>query len=109
MSKSVWNAHGVMVCSCVQKIPKWWIWYYWACPVAWTLYGLIASQFGDLDIKLTLTDETQPPQTVSQFVEDNFGFKHSFLPVVAVMHLVFPVLFATIFMFTIKYLNFQHR
>ncbi|CAK8569776.1 unnamed protein product [Lathyrus sativus] len=20
------------------KIPKWWIWYYWICPVAWTVW-----------------------------------------------------------------------
>ncbi|CAM6099489.1 unnamed protein product [Calypogeia fissa] len=92
-----------------KRIPKWWAWYYWACPVAWTLYGLIVSQFGDVDTPLTLTDKTQKPTTVAQFVDSNFGFKHSFLPVVAVMHLVFPVLFAIIFMFTIKYLNFQHR
>jgi hypothetical protein len=92
-----------------KSIPKWWVWYYWACPVAWTLYGLIASQFGDVDTLLTLTDPTQKPEAISVFVENHFGFKHSFLPVVAVMLLVFPVLFATVFMFTIKYLNFQSR
>ncbi|KAI4329206.1 hypothetical protein L6164_021496 [Bauhinia variegata] len=30
------------------RIPKWWIWYYWICPVAWTVYGLIISQYGDV-------------------------------------------------------------
>ncbi|XP_060974370.1 ABC transporter G family member 36-like [Cannabis sativa] len=30
------------------RIPIWWRWYYWACPVAWTLYGLVKSQYGDL-------------------------------------------------------------
>ncbi|KAF5932025.1 hypothetical protein HYC85_028196 [Camellia sinensis] len=30
------------------KIPKWWMWYYWICSVAWTVYGLIASQYGDV-------------------------------------------------------------
>ncbi|KAI3463305.1 hypothetical protein Pfo_019968 [Paulownia fortunei] len=31
------------------KIPKWWIWYYWICPVAWTVYGLIIGQYGDAE------------------------------------------------------------
>ncbi|KAI3455483.1 hypothetical protein Pfo_012146 [Paulownia fortunei] len=34
------------------KIPKWWIWYYWICPVAWTVYGLIVSQYGDIEDKI---------------------------------------------------------
>ncbi|CAM6100567.1 unnamed protein product [Calypogeia fissa] len=90
------------------RIPAWWIWYYWICPVAWTLYGIIVSQFGDLTtLPLLENDGTQT--TVSQFVEDNFGFKHSFLPVVAVIIVVFPLLFATVFMFAIKFLNFQRR
>ncbi|RVW58199.1 Pleiotropic drug resistance protein 1 [Vitis vinifera] len=24
-----------------NRIPVWWRWYYWICPVAWTLYGLL--------------------------------------------------------------------
>ncbi|KAJ4707956.1 Pleiotropic drug resistance ABC transporter [Melia azedarach] len=28
------------------RIPIWWRWYYWICPVSWTLYGLVVSQFG---------------------------------------------------------------
>ncbi|XP_050890340.1 pleiotropic drug resistance protein 1 [Lathyrus oleraceus] len=31
----------------LSRIPIWWKWYYWMCPVAWTLYGLVASQYGD--------------------------------------------------------------
>ncbi|KAL9680966.1 hypothetical protein QQ045_012747 [Rhodiola kirilowii] len=31
------------------RIPKWWIWYYWICPVAWTVYGLIVTQYGDIE------------------------------------------------------------
>ena len=26
-------------------------WYYWCCPISWTLYGLVASHFGDLHNK----------------------------------------------------------
>ncbi|KAI3775043.1 hypothetical protein L1987_49611 [Smallanthus sonchifolius] len=35
------------------KIPIWWRWYYWANPLAWTLYGVIVSQYGDFDDVLT--------------------------------------------------------
>ncbi|XP_020241529.1 ABC transporter G family member 36-like isoform X2 [Asparagus officinalis] len=85
------------------KIPVWWRWYYWICPVAWTLYGLVASQFGDIDDKL------DSGEVVSDFVRTYFGFKHSFLGVVAVVVVAFPVLFAFLFGFSIKVLNFQRR
>ncbi|WOL15051.1 hypothetical protein Cni_G23832 [Canna indica] len=86
------------------SIPIWWRWYYWACPVAWTLYGLVVSQFGDIEETLEDTDET-----VAQFVRSYFGFRHGFLPVVAVVIVAFPVLFAFLFAFSIKTLNFQRR
>ncbi|MBA0843490.1 hypothetical protein Goarm_000675, partial [Gossypium armourianum] len=33
------------------RIPVWWRWYYWVCPISWSLYGLIASQYGDVQDK----------------------------------------------------------
>ncbi|KAK9229255.1 hypothetical protein WN944_022214 [Citrus x changshan-huyou] len=59
------------------RIPVWWRWYYWANPIAWTLYGLIASQFGDVE------DQMENGETVKHFLRDYFGFKHDFLGVVA--------------------------
>ncbi|KAL6006088.1 ABC transporter G member 42 [Asimina triloba] len=63
------------------KIPKWWVWYYWICPVAWTVYGLIVSQYGDLK------DEIQVPgahnQTIKFYVEDHFGYDNNFMGAVA--------------------------
>ncbi|KAK9232141.1 hypothetical protein WN943_022384 [Citrus x changshan-huyou] len=59
------------------RIPVWWRWYYWANPVAWTLYGLIASQFGDVE------DQMENGETVKHFLRDYFGFKHDFLGLVA--------------------------
>ena len=81
----------------------WWRWYVWACPVAWTLYGLVASQFGDIEDKL------ESGQPVSEFVRSYFGFKHDFLGVVAVVIVGFTLLFAFLFGFSIKVLNFQKR
>ena len=82
----------------------WWRWYYWACPIAWSLYGLVTSQFGDVETLLVDSDKT-----VKQFLDDYFGFKHDFLGVVAAVVLGFTVLFALIFAYSIKTFNFQSR
>ena len=71
--------------------------------MAWTLYGLIVSQFGDIT---TPMDDGVP---VKVFVENYFGFKHSWLGLVAAMVVVFAVLFAFLFGFAIMKLNFQRR
>ncbi|KAK9281885.1 hypothetical protein L1049_004792 [Liquidambar formosana] len=85
------------------SMPKWWEWYYWVCPVAWTLYGLLASQFGDNKEKM------DTGVLVEDFLKDYFDFKHDFLGVVAAVVLGFVVLFAFIFAFAIKSFNFQRR
>uniref|UniRef100_A0A7N2LPQ9 ABC transporter domain-containing protein n=1 Tax=Quercus lobata TaxID=97700 RepID=A0A7N2LPQ9_QUELO len=89
--------YGMMT---VASIPIWWRWYSWACPPAWTLYGLVASQFGDKDILDT-------GETVEDFVRDYFGFNHDFLVVVAVVIVGFGTLFAFIFAVAIKLFKFQ--
>lgn len=86
-----------------QQIPVWWRWYYWLCPIAWTLYGLVTSQFGDVEEKL------KEGPTVAEFVRSYFGFNRSFLWVVALVIVAFPVFFAFLFGFSIKMLNFQRR
>ncbi|KAL2318113.1 hypothetical protein Fmac_031989 [Flemingia macrophylla] len=87
----------------LSRIPIWWKWYYWICPVAWTLYGLVASQYGDSK------DTLENGQRVEEFVKSYFGFEHDFLGVVAVVVAGFSVLFALIFAFGIKVFNFQKR
>ncbi|RVW28717.1 Pleiotropic drug resistance protein 1 [Vitis vinifera] len=86
-----------------NRIPVWWRWYYWICPVSWTLYGLVTSQFGDI------TEELNTGVTVKDYLNDYFGFKHDFLGVVAAVVVGFVVLFLFIFAYAIKALNFQRR
>ncbi|XP_059642942.1 pleiotropic drug resistance protein 1-like isoform X2 [Cornus florida] len=87
------------------RIPVWWRWYYWACPVAWTLYGLVTSQFGDMkDVIDTTTGET-----VKQYLDRYYGFEHDFLGAVAGVVVGLAVLFAFIFALAIKAFNFQRR
>jgi len=85
-------------------IPVWWRWYYWACPVAWTLYGLIASQFGDITKIMESENES-----VQEFIRSYFGMKHDFIEICALVVIGTAVLFACIFAVSIKVFNFQRR
>ncbi|KAL8189299.1 hypothetical protein R6Q57_028865 [Mikania cordata] len=85
------------------KIPIWWRWYYWADPNAWTLYGVIISQFGDYDDLLT------NGETVKGYLHRYYGYKHDFIGVVAAVHVGSVILFAVIFAYAIKTFNFQKR
>ncbi|KAK4559269.1 hypothetical protein RGQ29_008487 [Quercus rubra] len=85
------------------NIPVWWSWCYWACPFAWTLYGLIASQFGDIK------DRLDSGQTVEEFLRSYFGCRNDFLGVVSIVTVGITVLFGVSFAFSIKALNFQKR
>ncbi|PRQ25661.1 putative monosaccharide-transporting ATPase [Rosa chinensis] len=99
---SLWNLFsGFLIPR--TRIPIWWRWYYWVCPVAWSLYGLATSQFGDSQNNL------ETGETVEEFMRSYFGFKHEFLGVAAAVVVGFAVLFAFIFALAIKMLNFQRR
>ncbi|XP_025606422.1 pleiotropic drug resistance protein 1 [Arachis hypogaea] len=87
----------------LSRIPIWWKWCYWICPVAWTLNGLVTSQYGDN------MDKLENGQRIKDFVESYFGFHHDFLGVVAIVVAAFSLLFALIFAFGIKVFNFQKR
>ncbi|XP_059293144.1 pleiotropic drug resistance protein 1 [Lycium ferocissimum] len=100
---AIWNLFSGFIVP-RPRMPIWWRWYYWACPVAWTLYGLVASQFGDIQSKLSGSDET-----VEQYLRRYFGFKHDFLGVVAGVLVAYVVVFAFTFAFAIKAFNFQRR
>ncbi|OWM65998.1 hypothetical protein CDL15_Pgr015424 [Punica granatum] len=91
-----------------KRIPIWWRWYYWANPVAWSLYGLLTSQYGDDPWLVKLSDgHTLVP--IRKLLNDVFGFRHDFLGVTAIMVFSFCILFAIIFAFAIKSFNFQKR
>ncbi|CAK9322840.1 unnamed protein product, partial [Citrullus colocynthis] len=88
------------------QIPKWWKWMYYITPTSWTLNCLLTSQYGDLDNTLMVFEEET---TVSAFLRDYFGFHHNQLPLVGVILILFPVVFALLFGFCIGKLNFQKR
>ncbi|KAF3963348.1 hypothetical protein CMV_012251 [Castanea mollissima] len=99
---AIWNIFSGFIIP-HTRIPIWWRWYSWACPFFWTLYGLVASQFGDKKDMLDIGE------TVEDFVRDYFGFNHDFLGVVAIVNVAFVIVFAFTFTMSIKVFNFQRR
>ncbi|KAJ4823985.1 hypothetical protein Tsubulata_051044, partial [Turnera subulata] len=85
-------------------MPKWWVWLYWICPTAWSLRGLFASQYGDIEKEITAFGERK---AINAFLKSYFGYHQGELGVVAVVLLVFPLLFAVSFAIAIAKLNFQ--
>ncbi|KAI3450683.1 hypothetical protein Pfo_007348 [Paulownia fortunei] len=89
-------------------IPIWWRWYYWASPVAWTIYGIFASQIGDQTGELELTGNTARMR-VDEFLKEYLGYDHDFLIAVVFAHVGWVLLFFFVFAYGIKFLNFQRR
>ncbi|KAM0951253.1 putative ABC-type xenobiotic transporter [Dioscorea sansibarensis] len=87
-------------------IPKWWIWLYNIMPMSWMLNALFASQYGDIQKEITVLGETK---SVAIFLQDYFGFHYDRLGLVALILLVFPFSFASLFAYCIGKLNFQRR
>ncbi|EEE56847.1 hypothetical protein OsJ_06460 [Oryza sativa Japonica Group] len=90
-----------------KAIPIWWRWYYWANPVSWTIYGVIASQFGGNGGSISVPGGSHV--AMSQILEDNVGVRHDFLGYVILAHFGFMAAFVLIFGYSIKFLNFQKR
>ncbi|XP_071709163.1 pleiotropic drug resistance protein 1-like isoform X6 [Rutidosis leptorrhynchoides] len=99
---AIWNLFSGFIVP-RTRIPIWWRWYYYICPTAWTLYGLVTSQFGDITGKL------DTGETVAEFVHQFYGFEFDYIKYVAVIIVGFTVLFGFIFAYSIKAFNFQKR
>ncbi|KAI3468295.1 hypothetical protein Pfo_024958 [Paulownia fortunei] len=95
---AIWNLFSGFIIP-KTRIPVWWRWYYYICPVAWTLYGLVAD----------LQDKLDTNETVEQFIRSYFGFRHDFVGYVAIIIVGIAVLFGFIFAFSIRAFNFQTR
>ncbi|XAR53482.1 Xenobiotic-transporting ATPase [Bertholletia excelsa] len=103
---SFWNLFSGFVITRMQ-LPIWWRWYYWASPIAWSIYGLICSQLGDLTYKIDVPKFGQ--MRVKDFFKDQLGYDYDFLGAVALAHVVWVLLFFFVFVYGIKALNFQRR
>ncbi|XP_059456290.1 ABC transporter G family member 35-like [Corylus avellana] len=90
------------------RIPKWWVWYYWICPIAWTVYGLIISQYGDVESKIKVPGLVDDP-TIKAYIQDHYGYNPDFMGPVAGVLVGFTFFFAFMFAYCIRTLNFQTR
>ncbi|KAL4188327.1 hypothetical protein AMTRI_Chr08g159510 [Amborella trichopoda] len=102
---SLWNLlSGFLVPK--PMIPGWWIWFYYICPVAWTLQGIITSQLGDVDTRVVGPGFDG---TVKEYLEVSLGYDTSMTGISVVVLLAFILFFFSIFAASIKFLNFQKR
>ncbi|RDX65618.1 ABC transporter G family member 39, partial [Mucuna pruriens] len=90
-----------------SQIPIWWRWYYWACPTAWSVYGLVTSQVGDKDTPIEVPGSRT--MSVKAFLQKQMDYEYDFLGVVVVAHIAFVALFLFVFAYGIKVFNFQKR
>lgn len=88
------------------RIPKWWIWAYYLCPMSWAINGMLTSQYGDIDKEISAFGESKP---VFTFLDDYFGFDHDLLGVVGIVLIIFSIVFASLFAYFSGKLNFQRR
>ncbi|PON54812.1 ABC transporter-like [Trema orientale] len=88
------------------KIPKWWIWAYWICPTAWSLQGVLTSQYGDSKKEIMVYGE---PKAVSTFLENYYGYHYDDLGVVALVLSAYSLVLACAFALATEKLNFQKR
>ncbi|KAL9316592.1 hypothetical protein ACSQ67_017593 [Phaseolus vulgaris] len=94
-----------------QSIPGWWIWFYYICPIAWTLRGIITSQLGDVE-----TNIVGPgfEGSVKEYLSVTLGYEtevngFSAVGLSVIVLLGFIILFFGSFAVSVKVLNFQKR
>ncbi|KAJ4977881.1 hypothetical protein NE237_008661 [Protea cynaroides] len=102
---SLWNLFsGFLVPK--PSIPAWWIWFYYICPLSWTLRGIISSQLGDVE---TMVIGPGFEGTVKEFLNVTLGFGPGMIGVSAAVLVGFIILFFCVYAASIKVLNFQKR
>ncbi|XP_020230451.1 ABC transporter G family member 31, partial [Cajanus cajan] len=107
---SLWNLlSGFLIPK--ASIPGWWIWFYYICPIAWTLRGIITSQLGDVETKIVGPGFEG---TVKEYLAVSLGFDakingFSSVGISVVVLLGFIVVFFGSFAVSVKILNFQKR
>ncbi|EFJ07897.1 ATP-binding cassette transporter [Selaginella moellendorffii] len=102
-----WNIFSGIIIP-LAKIPPWWRWCSWLCPPTWTLYGLLASQLGDVETPIEVPGQSKS-SSVKNFIRDYYGYQEEGLRFVVFMHIVFPAVFALAFTVLITYAKFQKK
>lgn len=102
---SLWNLlAGFLVPK--PNIPGWWIWFYYLCPIAWTLQGLIGSQLADVEEPIVGPGFEG---NVKGYLKEALGIESNMIGVSAAALFAFSLFFFLVFALSLKYLNFQKR
>ncbi|KAI3678493.1 hypothetical protein L6452_37788 [Arctium lappa] len=102
---SLWNLlAGFLVPK--PKIPGWWIWFYYVCPISWTLQGLIGSQLADLEEPIVGPGFQG---TIKGYLKEVLGIESNMIGISAVVLFAFSLFFFLVFALSLKFLNFQKR
>eukprot|EP00245_Coleochaete_scutata_P014535 TRINITY_DN6230_c0_g4_i1.p1 TRINITY_DN6230_c0_g4~~TRINITY_DN6230_c0_g4_i1.p1 ORF type:complete len:195 (+),score=38.13 TRINITY_DN6230_c0_g4_i1:1-585(+) len=105
LAMGLWNLFSGFLIP-ASRIPGWWIWFYYINPLAWVLYGMIASQLGDVTDIIKLDGDDKE---VRKYVEDYFSFKHELVWLPAVVLTGMLVLFVIVTAHATRKFNFQKR
>ena len=76
-------------------------------PVAWSLYGLLTSQLGN--VQATIIDFNGQVVSVADFMVERFGYHYSMIgPIVAILF-AFVLFFRGLSVWALTRINFQKR
>ncbi|KAK9866038.1 hypothetical protein WJX84_006833 [Apatococcus fuscideae] len=92
----------------VNRMPGWWVWYYYINPISWTLYGIIIFQLGDFNQTMLSTPEGSL-YTLQQYLEINFDYKWHFRGQVIAILIAFMLAFMLFAIIGLRFINFQKR
>ena len=90
-----------------SQIPIYWQWLNRIAPATWIIYGLGASQLGDVDSPMVGIDGEMT--TVSEFLYSFFGYKYSFIWWAWLITLAFALVFRMGAGAALKVFNFNKR
>ncbi|KAK3219966.1 hypothetical protein Dsin_013936 [Dipteronia sinensis] len=79
-----------------QRIPKWWTWYHYICPVARRVYGLIVAQYGDIGDTIKVLG-IFPDPSIKWHVQNHFSSELNFIGQTAAILVAFAAFFALMF------------
>lgn len=82
------------------------MWFYYICPVGWTLKGVITSQLGDLENVIVGPGFEG---TIKQYLDEKLGYSSGAVSLSIIVLLAFNALFFGVFAVSVKVLNFQKR
>ncbi|CAI0544493.1 unnamed protein product, partial [Linum tenue] len=102
---SLWNLFsGFLIPK--NSIPIWWRWFYYLCPISWTLQGIISSQLGNLESMITGPGFEL---TIKEYLKSNFDYGPEKVGISVAALIAFCFVFFATFAVSLKVLNFQKR